>query len=296
MSLYSDNRIPNQGAQAPRIIETASATTSPDNSNSGGTAYVFAAVGLAVTCLIAISICSFCSLAADILSKQMGYSSSEYAPSDPDGGIPFFDDDDPFRLDDTEVVEEPEGTGIDGERTLEDYRELGTGAETYPEDILSNLPYMHISSSNIDNELPAHAYGNASSDVSDFARAIEKTDKEANDSLLSTLGRASRNKEGREDAIEEAAKTCEQALSDLDKLKIPKLEGKDSVTITSQLKDAQAAAIARWRAISGEVGLMRGEDAVKLDDYYKYEDEVAAQTTKAAESLSSALKTSRNNR
>ena len=48
---------------APQIIETASATTSPDNANSGSRAYIITAVALLVFIILCTSICS-CSAAA----------------------------------------------------------------------------------------------------------------------------------------------------------------------------------------------------------------------------------------
>ncbi len=42
--------------QPPRVIETASATTSPDNANSGNSAYLISAVALVVVMFFATSI------------------------------------------------------------------------------------------------------------------------------------------------------------------------------------------------------------------------------------------------
>lgn len=49
---------PQDSRSAPRPIETASATTSPDNANSGPAAYVIAGVTLAFTMLVGFSVSS----------------------------------------------------------------------------------------------------------------------------------------------------------------------------------------------------------------------------------------------
>lgn len=44
------------GQPSPRVIETASATTSPDNANSGNTAYLIAAAGLVLAIMLSMSL------------------------------------------------------------------------------------------------------------------------------------------------------------------------------------------------------------------------------------------------
>lgn len=65
-------------AGKPAIIETASATTDPDNANSGNAAYAIAAIVVVVLLVIGSSLGSFLSTALSYLASNDGYYEQEW--------------------------------------------------------------------------------------------------------------------------------------------------------------------------------------------------------------------------
>ena len=86
---------PADAAKRPAVIETASATTSPDNANSGAKPVVIAAVGVVVLLLLANALGGFVAgVTRFALMDELGRHADTLELGDPDGAYGDSDDSD----------------------------------------------------------------------------------------------------------------------------------------------------------------------------------------------------------
>lgn len=251
---------------APRYIETASATTSPDNADSGNMAYLITIVALVV--LLALGIALSNGLATIIGARLMsGYGTEGYGYGQDDG----------ISLEDLEEL-------------LEGYSD-GTGDTTSDDEELTQSEVLDLSLSlydtTVDAEVSATAYAGVPSDVRTYVRSLLRADRDAASEVADLLNAAARDED-------------DDAASDLEAALEAAAEGKAAVEdvedvsygdeVDDALEEARQAMLDRWDAITAELELIATADGtISYDDLSDADDTVLDTTSKAADAVTDAL-------
>lgn len=267
--------------QDPRVVETASATTSPDNSNSGPFAYIITGVVIGLLLLFSFGIAGCTSLILNTVVKDQyenGYSSNETTWDFDD-----YEDLDYENMDYEDWLEfyENEIYGTDSSH--------GDDAATV-EDVLdySIAPY----GSCIESELSASAYAGAKSDVRDYVRAFVSADEEKTNHLVSLLNEAALDEDVRSERIEEAVAFCDETKAFFESYDLPTFEGDDKGVVRDLLGSAKGSAAARWENFGEELKLLTTTDEVDTTKLWNYDAEAETATEEAAEYIADAMETS----
>lgn len=246
--------------------QTASATTSSDNANSGPAAYVITAVALGLVLALSVSVGSCATSTAEFIAQN-------YAG---DGALEGLDD----LLGDV-LGEE------DGEAAPEDD---GRQQISITQDEAFDLP-LSLYDSTIDAELSAGSYAGAPASLVTMVRDFVKRDKDAATQVASQINAAARDSSAAPVALEQALSLAERAQDDLDAVDIDSVS--TSQEVAGALEAAKESAQARWQAIAQEIELLKDDsiDLAKLSDVDK---EILTNTTDAADCLTQALEAARN--
>ena len=267
------------------VIETASGTTSPSNSDSGNFAYVIAAVAIGLMLLVGTGLSGCMSLVSTLVAEELGSSSSYSTPTtDP------YDYDFDFNLDDDEYSQE---------NPFEHWNNEGLGGSdstevTEPstlEQVLDGSLAMYDTT--IDSLLPAMSYANANPGVRDFVRDVVLVDRDASSELHSLLRSAAWGDMEVTEALAQASEKAEATAEELREKKLPTVESKNAAEASRQLELGRTAAIDRWVAISSELAVLTGtEDAVDMTSLQDADAEVASAANDAATAFGAALSAS----
>lgn len=261
---------PHELAPVGRCVETASATTSPDNADSGNAAYLIVAVALVV--LVALGIALAGALAAVVGSQML----SEYDVSDDAVGY----------------GDEGEGLGLeDLERLLEGYGEDGSGSSDAPttSDELDQSEALDLGLSlydtTVDAQVDATVYAGVPGDVRSYVRELLAADRDAAGELARLLNAAARGEDtsGNVEAAVEAAASGRTAI---EAVQAPDLDDQD---VADALAQARQRLLDRWDAIAAEVRLLDTEGTISYDDLEKADEDVLDATSDAAEAFVEAL-------
>lgn len=269
------------------VVETASGTTSADNSQSGITAYVIAGVTVVLLALFGTGLSSCVSLASDLAMEEYnsgsGYSEDVYGDED-------FDYEDWYN----QYMEED----LDTDDWLErwdsgDYDDSSTDVPSSlsVEDALDLDLGMY--SLTIDSMLPAMSYANASSEVREYVRSVVLADRNGSSDLHDVLRAAAWGESDVSEALDEAIGLAADKADELRELSLPELEGDGAKEVSRQLEQGRTAAIDRWDAISTELSLLSSSiGEVDTDDLMDADDEVNDAAEDAATAFSEALSAS----
>lgn len=269
------------------VVETASGTTSADNSQSGITAYVIAGVTVVLLALFGTGLSSCVSLASDLAMEEYnsgsGYSEDVYGDED-------FDYEDWYN----QYMEED----LDTDDWLErwDSGDYDDGSTDVPsslsvEDALDLDLGMY--SLTIDSMLPAMSYANASSEVREYVRSVVLADRNGSSDLHDVLRAAAWGESDVSEALDEAIGLAADKADELRELSLPELEGDGAKEVSRQLEQGRTAAIDRWDAISTELSLLSSSiGEVDTDDLMDADDEVNDAAEDAATAFSEALSAS----
>ena len=275
---------PEPGPATPQqpVVESASATTSPDN-KSGAAPYVI--VGVVLACLLFLAagvgnlVGTFGSLA---LSQSRDYGSIGDLLDELDDGSGY-DSQAPGN-----------GSGYDSQAPGNGSRRgRGSGGELTQDYVLS-YNYQSLSES-VSDYVFASDYAGAQEGASTFVRALAKLDDEY---LNQTVGHlrtaaAASDDQTRADELQKAADLCTQAQNAAGSLGVDesKISGSQAKAIVSDLTDARDDVAKRWRNIGRIVALMEdpsGHRTGELEDL----DDSASDVTDIAIELTDALTTS----
>lgn len=267
----------NQDDRSPRIIETASATTSPDNSNSGSFAYIITAVvlGLALVVSLAGAGC------AAVVIAAAANNPSSHSHAYPLNGYDTFDDD-YGDMDWNEFLQHYDDTyGNSGDSA---HKESGsaTVADVLDYDL---APYGRT----IDNELSASAYAGVPSDVREFVRSLVRTDRDYAVQVVNLLNTAALEDESRTQSIADAVELCHKASAAFDAMEIPAIANDESGSVKDSLGSAKGKASLRWSLMAEEIELLSTSDEVDTSRLWDKDDEVTEATDDAAELLEDAM-------
>ncbi len=260
-----------------QVIETASATTSPDNARSGHMAYIIAAIAVGALALFGMGISGCMSLAADIVAEDFEEYHDSYIEE------PYYDNDLDDLLNDWE--------DLDLENWDEDSNSLG-GSYKPVDEVLSTDLGMY--SATIDSLLSASSYANSQSDVSSYVRQIVLIDRDGTTQLANTLRNAAWIGEGVDEAIDEAKGQVDETIESLRDKGLPSLTGDHASDVSRDLEVGRSKAIERWKAIGEELDLLSQDSRVSVSAVLDLEDTAYQASEAAADSFSSALSTSAN--
>jgi len=272
----------------PAPMETASATTSPDNASSGSTAYaiVGAALGalLILAALIGLALSSALNVWAGGIAQMMDDQGQGttipygYGDGSDDGygiTIPYDYGDGygtaPYGYDD--------GSGSNGNG------DSGSTQDSLTVDEALDLT-LSAYDAGITEFVPATAYSGASSEVTSVCTALVKTDKDYSSRLSAAVLNAARDADDRPEQLAEAHAVCTEAREALGGLDL----GASDQTET--LSSARDEAIARWDDLDSEVSLLESGGDIPYDELYQVDMSSYDHATQSASLIAEALSAS----
>lgn len=262
--------------QPPHVIETASATTDPDNARSGSFAYIIAGVAIAASLLLGLGMRGCVSVAADLIgeSQHTGTGQPHYLEE-------YFDNED-----NNDWFDDNGGIGGD---SLTDGQSNPSESQTVEDLIGSGLAMFDDT---IDANLSASTYANAQQAVSSYVRDLVVIDKNASSELAKSLRDAAWNSRGLDEALEAAHQKAEETKESISELKVPEARGEQSATIDDELKKARKAALDRWDSIIEALDVLARSETLSESELAELEEAVAEDTQDAATHFSTALRSS----
>ena len=270
-------------------IETASGTTSDDNSNSGPFAYIV--TGITLTAVLVLSL-----LATGCMAFVIGLGST----SDTTGGTgtypgptaqPYGNDytyNDPY-LD--ELLEQYLGDQYGTGHSNTQQNNSGH-SETGSVDIATALDFdLAPYSVTIDSELSASAYAGTNSEVRTFVRDLVTKDREYATRVSQALLDATSEGASSAEYLANAKKTCAEAREALGGMEVP-TAGQDNGATKDALGTAKSEAVHRWELIEAEIDLITKSDKVDTKALWEADDKVVSSTESAADLLADAMSAS----
>lgn len=256
----------NVPAVAARVIESASATTSPDNANSGNGAYVITGVCLAIMVAISVLFANAFGSALELIAGEV----EDDIYDDYGIGLPST----PY---DSYNQDPYDGQGIQG---------------SLPVSVALNMslaPYTQT----IDADLPATDYSGTPADVRDFVRTIVKDDGTYASQVSDELNAAARDESAQAEHLEKALAACDAAASDFSARTVPEFDVRDADTVNQSAKTALADVTTRWQTVRQEIQLLADASGsgseVSASDLYDADSSVSDATYSAATSLDDLL-------
>jgi len=260
---YYDNHLTQQGASSVRpVIESASGTTSPDNPNSGPTAYVLFAVGVAVLGLVLSTILGFFSVLVPYAISELGNVTSSDTSNTESYG-------------ETRTTQNTEGLSEQNSSVSQSL----TAAEALD---LNLAPYSSL----IDDEVSAFDYSGANTSVTQCVRSVVKVDKDAAASVARDLNAAARDSSTTTERLDSALATCGQAISDLQSIEVP---SSASSSVSTQLEQGISGAGLRWQLIEAEISLLKAGGDISYEDLATVDAKIWDATEQTGSSLTEAL-------
>lgn len=263
--------VPGPATPQQPVVESASATTSPDN-KSGAAPYVI--VGVALACLLF--------LAAGVGNLVGTFGSLALSRSGDYGSIGDLLD----ELDD--------GSGHDSQAPGNGSRRGRYSGTELTQDYVLSYNYQSLSES-VSDYVFASDYAGAQEGVSTFVQALAKLDDEY---LNQTVGHlraaaAASDDQTRADELQKAADLCTQAQNAAGSLGVDesKISGSQAKAIVGDLTDARDDVAERWRNIGRIVALMEDPSGHRTGELADLDDS-ASDVTDIAIELTDALTTS----
>lgn len=268
MSDYQDNQSAQQGGLSTQhVIESASGTTSPDNSSSGPASYVIFIVGIAVLALLLSTVLGFLAAIMPYAMQEIG-SSVNGTSSSTGYSSPY-----------STPTSTQETNSLNGQTSSSQTLTLSEALD------LNLAPYTSL----VDDEVSASDYSGADSTVSQCVRDVVNADKGSATSVARDLNAAARDDSTASERINSAISTCDQAISDLQGISVP---ASASSSVRASLDEGISDTEQRWTYVKEELVLLASGDDISYDDLSSFDAEVWTQTEAAGSSLTQALKTS----
>lgn len=269
------------------IIETASATTSPDNSNSGPFAYIITAVALIVTIAITILGAGCASLVLVAMANDYGSDySGGYSTTSPLDEIEDLED-----IDDIEEWLERYTNDMDdslGDTVGNNHGSGNTSSTSVSVDDALDFDIAAYSST-IDGGVSASSYAGTAGEVRDFVRTLLTEDTSYADRVAQCLNTAALDTDARESKFAEAKTLCEECGAKLDALEIPAVQNDDNGEVKDALGTAKSDAIRRWELMANEIELLADGDQVNTKHLWNVDDDIIEATDDAANGLMDAM-------
>ena len=267
----------------PAPIESASATTSQDNSTTSPVPYIIAAVIVLFVSTISVG-CT--ALFRDVLDDTL----DEYASQ-----MPIISDtgtDDIDVLLDELLQDYPDLPSIDNDYDFDFTPDQN--ADIVPETVsvadalaLNLAPYSTL----IDDEVSASSYSGARQEVVDYVRSVVRADKTATGELVRMLRAASRDEATLEAKLAEAIGYARSVPEQEAFAAVPELGEGVSEDIMLALGEGRSFAVDRWGAIADELEAIAAGDA-DIDRLQQIDDIIWDSTEDAGDEFEKALATS----
>ena len=262
------------------VIESASATTRPEDNRSGAAPYVIVAVALVAACVVATTLGSALLSVAQLAVASRG--SSDNLSWDYGNGWPFEDDNGDWGdLGDSPWNGEGSGNGGFGNGSRGNGSdESGEGGNSSSGQGISQrealrYDYLFLSVT-LKDYVSANDYQGSQAAVSDFARTLAKADEEGVDQARTHIraAAAATDDETRAAELEQAAKACSDTKNAIASLGLDEsgVTGQKSTDIADELKDAQDDAGDRWDNIAKLVAIMRAPDGHTSSELKQLDD------------------------
>lgn len=271
--------------EKPKVIETASATTSSEDNQSGPFAYVITAVVVVAVVLCALigggctaAIVATSSAWDELSSTRGGYSGTL-----------------PYDLEDIEDIDDVDDIldwyVNDQNRTISDSPNAKDTSNsrscTLDEALEFDLaPYTLY----IDSYVSASAYAGSSTGAYEFVREVISTDSEYFQEVMSALNDAARADGKEHEHLTEAIEACDKAKEAINAIALPASTGEG--TVNDALGTAKTQSADRWDAVKRELEFLDTDQEIRKSDLWDLDDDVVKATEKAGELLTEALETS----
>lgn len=237
---------PASAPQAP-VIESASATTSPDN-HSGPGVYVILAIGLAL--IIALSLV-LANTFGEVLSEVADIVAEEYPDEEWD-----FDELDHYFDDDTHST--------DADLTADNIFETRIGC----------------ADESVNSYVYASDYDGSQQAVSEFVSALTKADGDSTNLLSMHLRAAmgATDAATRTEELDAAAQAVADAQASIQAIEVPgtdRVSGVKADSVIDALGDAKEDCVERWSAIAKLVDILRSPDGHTTDELAELDEEAS---------------------
>ena len=237
---------PSTAPQVP-VIESASATTSPDN-HSGPGVYVILAIGLA---LIIASSLVLANTFGEVLSEVADIVAEEYPDEEWD-----FDELDHYFDDDTRST--------DADLTADNVFETRIGC----------------ADESVNSYVYASDYDGSQQAVSEFVSALAKADGDSTNLLSMHLRAAMGTTDAttRTEELDAAAQVAADAQASIQAIEVPgtdRVSGVKADSVIDALGDAKEDCVERWSAIAKLVDILRSPDGHTTDELAELDEEAS---------------------
>ena len=262
-----------QAQQEPPVVESASATTSPENS-SGAAPFVIVGVVLACLIFLAAGVGNLVGSLGALAASRGGY---------------YADD-----LD--ELLDELEGEGYGTGAPDANSRGRSRGGNTeLTQDYALSYDYQFLAES-VSDYVFASDYTGAQQSVASYVKALSKLDGDALAQVQSHVRAAAATSDAatRSSELAQAAKVCEDAQAKVSQLAVPTagdIAGSQATSIAGDLADARDDVAERWKDIGRIVALMDDPSGHRTGELAELDDD-ASDVTDIAIELTDALTTS----
>lgn len=278
-----------RGSRERKVIETASATTSPDNENSGKFAYVV--TGITIAALLLFALFGGIIIAA-VSGIMLSTGAIDDIASDAGGPQNLFDlDDESFQDYLDQYYEDIINDHDKDEEKDEDKDKEDRGSEksVSVSDALDFdlAPYLV----SLNSEVPASSYAGTPQEVREFVRQMMATDTSSSDAVRAALNAAASDTENQQAHIKEARDACTAGRDALNALEVPIFENVEDGSVRDLLGEAKGEAARRFELIEAEIALLATDDKVDTTRLWAADDKVVESCEKAGDKVVEAMST-----
>lgn len=274
-----------------RVVETASATNSPDNQNSGPFAYIVTAIALGSMIVVGLlaSGCVTAALQIASMSGQFddGGSGGISLPYDEDTSLEDLEDlinQYTEEFDVPPMGEDSEGGGDaqGGAQGRTDRKGSATVADVLD---FSIAPYGDT----VNELVGANAYAGVPQDVRDYVRSLLKVDQDYADKVAAKLDAAARNEDERAQDIQDAMALCDEAKKAIESNQVPSVQKDADGAVKDLLGTASSQIARRWEKMKSELQLLDTDEEVRTSRLWDADADVVDATEEAAMGFEDAL-------
>jgi hypothetical protein len=278
----------------PKVVESASATTSRDNENSGPFAYIITAVALGVLLLFSVVGAGCMSIIFTSAAVYRGDGTSgTYGTMSPDYNRDL-DFDDYFDDELEEILERyADPTRTHGTMDSSKDKDKGENASGSENDAaVSDVLDFNIApyEPSIEAGVSATSYAGVPEEVHTFVRSVVTTDSTNTKELVVYLDNAAKMEDVRAEKIAAAKQLCSSAKASLGAFEVPSADviGGDAA---EKLSVALGKAQERWNLLEQEIALLDTTGKVDTKKLWELDEQVLQATEDAADKLEDAMYT-----
>lgn len=280
----------NEDNKETKVVESASATTSRDNENSGPFAYIITAVALGAVLLFSVVGAGCMSIAFTSAAAYRGNATSSTSGTMGPYSNMDFDFDDYLDEDLEKLLEQyadPTHThgNMDSSKDKDGDASSSENEATVVDVLDFNIaPYEP----GIEAGVSATSYAGVPEEVHSFVRGVVTTDSNNSKELVILLDNAATMEDARAEKIAAARQLCSSAKTSLGAFEVPSADviGGDAA---EKLSVALGKAQERWSLLEDEIALLDTTGKVDTKKLWELDDQVLQATEDAATQLEDAM-------